>query len=200
LTPNKTLQRTRKDCADDTKRSLQTNMMKPSESVFNTNAARLRGLRARVHETFRKEPHGPEHIAACAEFHDAYDELAMPGGLDKHLALLQEGDKQAVSEAIAFLSADPRFFRSGYTKEKILRRLKHVSLTERQQQVLVGLIARSVDRGGRREFHGYARLSGVLGSGDIEKAMESRLASRDPEVERRAKEVLHVLESKRSQR
>jgi hypothetical protein len=124
----------------------------------------------------------------------------MPGGLEKHLSLLQEGDKQAVSVAIAFLSADPRFFRSGYIKEKILRRLKHVSLTQRQQQTLVRLIARSVDGGGRREFHGYARLSGILDPGDIEAAMESRMVSENPEVVRRGKEVLHVLQSRHNER
>jgi len=174
--------------------------MKLKESTFNTNAALLRDLRAKVNETFRNAPHGPEHTAACARFNEVYDELAMPGGLEEHLSLLREGDKQAVSAAIAFLSADPRFFRSGYIKEKMLRRLKHVSLTQRQQQTLVRLIARSVDSGGRREFHRYARLSGILEPGPIETAMESRLVAENPEVVRRAREVLHVLQSRHNER
>jgi len=174
--------------------------MKPSQAMFNKNAARLRDLYTRVKEASRKRPRGPDHTAACGEFRDAYDELAMPGGLDKHLFLLREGDKQAVSAAIAFLSADSRFFRSGYIKEKMLRRLKRVSLTQHQQQTPVRLVIRSVDRGGRREFHAYARLSGVLDPCQIETAIESRLASEDPEVLRRAREVLHVLQSRHNKR
>jgi len=175
-------------------------MTKARQSIFDTNAARLRDLGARIRETSRKGPQGPEHSAACAEFHDAYDGLAMPSGLERHLHLLREGDEQAVSMAVAFLSADTRFFRSGYIKEKILRRLKHAPLTRHQQIVLRRLILRSVDGGGRREFQGYARLAGVLDSPDVRNAMTIRLQSVNAEIRRRAREVLHVLESRHNER
>jgi len=165
---------------------------KSAPSLISYNAARLRELNARVMEAFSRKPHGPEHKVACEAFHAQYDQLAFPGGLERGLALLSEKDPDTVDTAIAFLEADPRFFRSGYIKEKLLSRLKHVPLWQHQVQRL----SRSVDGGGRREFHGYARLAGALHAHAIAEAMHERQSSRDPEVARRAREVLHVLASR----
>lgn len=172
--------------------------MKPKHiklSAFLQNAAEIRELKRRLRETSRT----PQHSAACAEFHSKYDGLAFPGGLKRQLGLLTEGDKQAVGNAVVFLEADPRFFRSGYIKEKVLRRLKHVPLTAHQREVLGRLVIRSVDLGGRREFHAYARLAGVLGNPEVDRAMQKRESSLDPEVARRAREVLHLIRSRSSE-
>ena len=169
---------------------------KSAPSLISYNAARLRELNARVMEAFSRKPHGPEHKVACEAFHAQYDQLAFPGGLERGLALLSEKDPDTVDTAIAFLEADPRFFRSGYIKEKLLSRLKHVALSQHQVKRLGRLAIRSVDSGGRREFHGYARLAGALHAHAIAEAMHERQSSRDPEVARRAREVLHVLASR----
>lgn len=169
--------------------------MKTTAAHIEQCASLIRRLCERIDETFALAPHGPEHHAACAEFHRQFDELAFPGGLKRGLARLGEDDPDAVAAAILFLEADPMFFRSGYIKETILRRLKHVSLTARQTEALARLVVRSLDRGGRREFHGYARLAGAFDSPVVRQAATERLESKDPEVARRAAEVLHVLKS-----
>jgi hypothetical protein len=168
-------------------------------SIFHENATRIRGLCKRIDETFHSDPHGPEHHAACAEFHGKFDQLAFPGGLSRQLARLADGNTDAVDDTIAFLTADPRFFRSGYIKEKMLRRLKHVSLSSPQRRELRRLVVRSVDRGGRREFHAYARLAGALDSAEVTQEMERRLRSPSAEVRRRAAEVLHVMTSRKGE-
>jgi len=174
-------------------------MSKSAPSLISHNAERLRELNDRVNQAFRRAPHGADHVAACEAFHAQYDQLAFPGGLERGLALLSEKAPEAVKAAISFLEADPRFFRSGYIKEKLLSRLKHVPLSRSQVQRLGCLVVRSVEIGGRREFHAYARLAGALGTPAIVEAMRERQDSPDPEVARRAQEVLHVLASRRNQ-
>jgi hypothetical protein len=164
-------------------------------SWIDSSAAHIRQLHDRIDETFRAHPHGPEHHAACDEFHRAYDSLAFPGGLSAGMEGLQNADPEAIELAVQFLQADPRFFRSGYIKETILHRLKRSPLTKDQQSRLAELIVRSVDGGGQREFKGYSRLARRIHPPAMLEAVNARLSSPSPEVVPRAKAVLHVLDS-----
>lgn len=160
------------------------------------NAVRLRELYSRLNEEFRKSPHSPEHHAACEAFHEAYDSLAFPGGLRLGLDKLRDSDPEAVASAIAYLEAEPRFFRSGYIKETILRRMKQCSFSDAQQALLAKLIVHSIDQGGRREHVGYSRLAGVIHPTALVSDVQTRLMSPDAEVARRARDVWHALESR----
>jgi hypothetical protein len=159
------------------------------------NAERIRQLYERIEETFREKPHSPEHLAACEQFHNEYDSLAFPGGLKAALERLKRPDKKLVETAVQFLEADPRFFRSGYIKETLLRRLKHCPLTEQQQLRVSRLIIRSMDAGGRKEFQGYSRLARTIHPPKLLDAVALRLQSSNPEQVRRAKAVQHILDS-----
>lgn len=163
-------------------------------SAIEKNALRIRELYADIDSTFHKQPHGPEHHAACARFHAEYDALAFPGGLNQGMKRLKAGDGEAIETALQFLEADARFFRSGYIKEEILRRLKHCDLSSIQKHRLARLILRSIDHGGLREFRGYSRLSPIVFSAQLLDAIQARLPS-DHETARRAADVLHVLRS-----
>lgn len=162
---------------------------------ISADASRLRQLRDRIRESFRKQPHGQEHHTACAQFHREYDSLAFPGGLKAGLDRLKQRDAEAVESAIQFLEIDPRFLYSGYIKEELLRRLKHCELTAQQQTRLARLIIRSMDHGGRREFRGYSRLVRRIHPPAVLNAVRERLSSPDPEQVRRAQAVQQVLRS-----
>lgn len=71
--------------------------------------------------------------------------------------------------AIQFIEEDPWFFRSGYTKETILRRLKHAPLTHNQRVRLLDLLPRSITSGSRRLAKLHAALSVAL---DPQKAQQ----------------------------
>jgi hypothetical protein len=73
---------------------------------------------------------------ACAEFHARYHLLAFPGGLNEETFFdqLGKGDPVITEWALCFLELRPYFFRSGYVWQKLLRRLKHVPLSEQQQR------------------------------------------------------------------
>lgn len=169
--------------------------MPSMQASIASNAARLRQLHERIEETFREKPHGPEHHKACDEFHREYDSLAFPGGLIAGLKRLKNNDPEAIEAALQFMVEDPRFFRSGYIKEEILRRFKHCDLSGEQHSRIAMLMVRSMDGGGRREFEGYARLARRIHPLTLIIAVKERLSSVNPEVTRRAKAILHVLES-----
>ena len=171
-----------------------------TRALIARNAARLRELNDRIREAYSRHPGSFAHREACKVFHEQYDKLAFPGGLERALLRLKALDAETVDTAIEFLDVDPRFFRSGYIKETILRRLKKAKLSEWQRQRLSGLVIRSLQGGGRREFRAYARLAGVLRTATIMQAAQKETSSRNPEFRRRAEYVLHVVASRRAER
>ncbi len=164
-------------------------------SLIQHNAARLREMHARIHETFRLRPHGPEHEAACKEFREQYDPLAFPGGLTQALQRLRDHDISLLDGAIHFLREDPQYFRSGYNKEKILRLLKSFIPPPAQKNILGSLLIRSVQSGPRRMFMAYARLAFQLNSNTTTAVMSACSKSTDAEIRRRADHVLEVLKT-----
>ena len=96
---------------------------------------------------------------ACRIFHESYDGLAYPGGLAQGLIALKEQDPAAITTAIAYLKADPYFFRSGYIKQKVARLLKQASLTHAQIQELQDILIVAIQHDRRREYLEYCRLA-----------------------------------------
>jgi hypothetical protein len=158
------------------------------------HAARLRAMHAEIHRTFRLRPHGPDHHTACGAFHAGYDALAWPGGLRSGLGKLGRLEPEAVEVAVQFLEEDPWFYRSGYVKEEVVRRLKHAPLTPKQLARLASVVSRSLTRGTGRLARHVARLAPLLASSpDFVRGVESQAGSDDAEVRRRAGHVLRVL-------
>lgn len=103
--------------------------------MIQVNARRIAEMHALIHKTLknRNTPQGRKiWECACSEFHSAYDALAFPGGYVSALKRLQCNDPEAIEAAIVFLELRPYFFRSGYMREKLMRLLKHVKMTEKQ--------------------------------------------------------------------
>jgi hypothetical protein len=85
---------------------------------------------------------------------------AYPEGFWQAVAELKGGDTTHLEMLIDFLEADPIFFRSGYTKEKILRLLRksHVRIPAENVIRLRKLIERDRSRPPRRESSYYQAL------------------------------------------
>jgi len=159
------------------------------------NAAQLRAWHLRIHATLEAGD-GAAHYAACRAFQSNFDRLAFPGGLQQGLQKLKQHDHDAIESAVRFLEADPHYFRSGYLKERLLHTLKRVPLRIEQQDRLAQCINRSVLGGSRRVFAAYARLAGVVHPPDLLVIMEAHRNAENPEVRRRAAQVLRVIRSR----
>jgi hypothetical protein len=105
-------------------------------SFFLENAEEITRLKARIDETFqhRGESQGLRAVweRACADFHSRFDLLAFPGGYQSAGARILDGDQAAIESALQFLEVRPYFFRSGYMRTALMRRLKRAVLTAPQ--------------------------------------------------------------------
>jgi len=164
-------------------------------NIFETNATQLRDLHAAIKNAFRRRNEGDSEWKAweeaCRRFHTSYDALAFPGGLGNAMSLLQKNDPSTVEMVIRFLEADPRYFRSGYHKEYMIKELHKASLTEDQRKRLQQVIlARIEDRKTPREFRRYCRLARFVADADFERVVASLAESSGSARSRHAQWVL----------
>jgi hypothetical protein len=103
--------------------------------------------------------------------------------LTRHLSA---GEPAAIEEALAFLERDPYFFRSGYARERVARRLSHVELSAAQKARARAIVLSRVD--GRRfcPHPGIGRLARAVADNPLRRELRARLHHRDPAVARRA--------------
>ncbi len=173
--------------------------MKPDKATRATGlhhaAERVRVAQARVHETAaeRGRRGGVERWhAALAELNQAMRELHPPS-MEDDARRLRVGDPDAIESAITYLENDPFAFGTGYVKEEMLRRLRHVALTPKQKARLAGVILHQVDNHDRREFWQYCLIGPLVVDDSLRLSLLGRLRSGEPGRARRALRVLDLL-------
>jgi hypothetical protein len=120
-------------------------MKKFPQSLFLENAKEITRLNARIGEAYQRRGESQELWAvwerACAEFHSRFDQLAFPGGYESAGRRILDGDQAAIESALQFLELRPYFFRSGYMRTALMRKLKRAVLTAPQAARLRQLVA-----------------------------------------------------------
>jgi hypothetical protein len=105
-----------------------------------------------------KAPDQPEEIYS-PRFADA-DSGLINFSTDASKPGWPEAHRHLVDFALRYLEADVMFFRSGYTKRHLLRRLRQARLDQQQKARAVALIKRAVTQGtGLEEFREFCRLA-----------------------------------------
>lgn len=116
--------------------------------------------------------------------------------VEQHIAQLKSGDLTHLEAVIQFLERDDYFLGSGYAKEKLWRRLRHVALTETHKARLRKVALLSVQKRLTREFFPMCRFISFIG---CEKLLHEELvkleANGDPMTTRRAALLLAYCES-----
>jgi hypothetical protein len=107
--------------------------------------------------------------------------------LDERLA---GGEAGAVEEALMFLEDDPYFFRSGYARERVARRLSRVELTPLQKARARTLVLSTVDGQRHCPHPGLGRLARAVADNPLRRELRTRLHRRDTAVARRALRVV----------
>ena len=102
---------------------------------------------------------------------------------DEFLVALGNSKRQAIEDTILYLEVDPWYFRSGYLKERLLRKLKSADLTERDKVRLRNVIWNVAAGKNRREFRRYCSLAPMVANDGF----RWRLADVSPELDRKTK-------------
>lgn len=165
------------------------------DSDLTEAAALVRATQARIHETaaHRDTPLGLERWHAALHENDQAMRRLYPGDFWQDLNRIRTGDPVAVESAIRFLEADPLAFGTGYAKETILRRLRHVALSPKQKARLGAVILDHVDRHDRRESRGYYLLAATIDTEVLRSGLFERLRSRQSSKARRALWALEAM-------
>ena len=141
-----------------------------------------------VHAAFRAGVRGrdPEAYHRLLAVFRAANTAALPSEDRTFFPALARGAPRHVEAAIAFLEADPWFFRSGYEKQNLIRHVKRAKLTASQRQRLGGVVVAAVDGRDRTEFRHYCRLACGVWSDWLDDQIAERMRSPDPGIRRRA--------------
>ena len=154
---------------------------------------RRRGEAARlaheaVNRAFREHARerDPDRYAALLEDFWQKTAAALPSTDPAFMPALAKGHVRYVETAIAFLEADPWFFRSGYEKQNVIRHLKRTPLSETQRMRLARVVLMAIDSRDRVEFRHFGRLACGIWSDFLDEEVANRMQSRDRGVRRRA--------------
>lgn len=156
----------------------------------------MNALTARIGETVKRRGESraawDEWKKATAAFH-TYEHPVFLLWQVEILASIRAGERNSVEGALAFLEADPFFFRSGYLKEKVLHALKRAPLAERDEARLQMIVLRAVEGRFKREFAFYARLIPRLRTAQFE--TDLRATAKRARFANHARLVLNALDS-----
>ena len=107
-------------------------------------------------------------------------------------------DQETIEFVISFLEIDPRFFRSGYIKEEMLRKIGRAELNSKQTRRLRAVLLDAVERRGGREFRRYCRTASHVYNDELLAELRSLPAEQDSSASR-AKMMLRYIEQAESE-
>jgi hypothetical protein len=165
------------------------------KDLITSESEKLRSLHEAIHETviFRdRSPSANEAWRrACEDFH-SYESRLSPY-LERVFSDSDYKDQETIEFVISFLELDPRFFRSGYIKEEMLRKIGRAELNSKQIVRLRVVLLDAVQRRGGREFRRYCRVAAQIGHDDLLAELRS-LSSEGDSAGSRAKMMLRYVE------
>ena len=107
---------------------------------------------------------------------------------------VEEVDGEWREAAITFLEVNPRYFRSGYDKAQVLRRLKRADLSAKHNQRLRSVLLEIIGNPSGVEFRQYCQLATRLASNELATALSKLVKSEDEGVRRGASWMLEHVE------
>ena len=115
-----------------------------------------------------------------------YAQLEIDAWVEELARGLDRGDQGSIEAALTFLERDPYFFRSGYGRERIARRLAQVELTPAQKMRARAVVLGTVDGRCHCPLPGAGRLARAVADNSLRRELRGRLRHPDKRVARRA--------------
>ena len=175
----------------------------PAKGAFNyaergyavTEAHRLYNESFQLSKIYPRDSNLSE---ACRQAHrlwvTAFNNAFKPGFWDA-FERLSRGDAAGIEVAVAFLEADPWFYRTGYVKTKLIRYIKSPMLTHTDKERLANVVLSVVDKRDDRDFRAYCRLACKVDSPELRDQLAHLLKAENRNIQRRARWVLEALGS-----
>lgn len=166
--------------------------MRDFKKLIQYEAEKLYRLNVNINEAYKKRSKDISHWKkACEEFHLYVSEI------DPFLRRVYEDSEYTCDEqlefVICFLEVDPIFFRSGYIKEEILRKIKRAKLTKNQMNRLRNILIQAVKDRGSREYKAYCRLAIRIADANLISSLESIFRNNEGALKSRAKLMLQYV-------
>jgi hypothetical protein len=131
------------------------------KGLIQREGERIADLHGQVKSTYKQRSKDfNKWKLACEAFH-SYVSL-MDEFIDRAYKEESYSEPELLEFSISFLEVNPLFFRSGYIKEELLRKLKRTKLNGKQIERLNAVLQDAVDQRGSREFKGYCRLAAII--------------------------------------
>jgi len=119
--------------------------------------------------------------------------------VDDYLSKIKNVDIEGWSEGRKFVfcyfAVDPIYFRSGHTKEWLIRKVKALDFDESEKAVIRDLIVGRVHKGAMREFKHFCRLIPRIQNKNFSDSLHHLSNTKARAVSRRAKFALCYLKS-----
>ena len=168
--------------------------MQDYREIILREAGKIDSLHKRIHETYLMRNSDHEGWSnACKDFHEYVSEIDWY--LDKIDSSRKIADLDMQEFAITFLELDPLFFRSGYIKAGLLKRLKRSDLGRGNRARLQSIVIDAVKNRPRREFREYCRLARAIKTDDFVYTISLIASSATGALKSRAKLALQTINS-----
>ncbi len=105
--------------------------------------------------------------------------------------LRESGDPGAADQALAYLEADPYYFRSGYARAKLARSLAQATLSDADVERARRYVLDAVDGRKHCNQRELSQLAGAVANDEMRATLRTRLHDPDRSKARRALHTLH---------
>jgi hypothetical protein len=121
-----------------------------------------------------------------------YDQSDIDAWIAELAVRLDRAEPAAIEAALTFLERDPYFFRSGYARERVARRLARVALTPGQKARARAIVVSSVDGLRHCPQPGVGRLAKAVADNPLRRELRARLHGDNAAAKRALRTVVHV--------
>ena len=148
----------------------------------------------RAQQAMRAAPQDEKILALWDEVRRRWQEAqegAAPFGFWDDFQKLKARDTSGLESGIAFLEADPWFFRSGYLKEWLTTFIRRLPLSASQEERLRRVVLHIAKTRDGREFRYFCRLARRVADDELRRELTQLSQSDDTNVRRRAAWMLN---------
>lgn len=160
----------------------------PTVSEIGARADALNRLHRKMTDVDAQAVDRAEYSVRTAWFQELIAGLYDP--VYRSREAMRGGDTASAETLVRFLEADVYCFRSGYVTADVLDTMKRPVLDEGVNDRLRAVVLAAIDGNDRREFRAFIRLARSVDSEPLRSAIEARLESPMPRVQRHARWML----------